>query len=582
MLLEIRSTGSQTIVPPSIHPGGEPYGWESFEPAATVTAESLQAAVARVAAATHLVTVYPEKGLRHDFSLALSGALANAEWGADDLIHFVKCVAQAANDEECDDRVAAAISTLKKHESEKPITGFPTLGKIIGETNTDVLIDWLELGSDQETAVEKVISELNAHHAIVSVGGSVCILNEVTDPHTGNRDVTYSRRADFCLRYANRKIEIPGGTPEKPQRIEISKYWLEHPQRRQYDSVVFAPSGTAPTNYNLWRGFTVAPKKGSCERYLGHVRKVICSGCETMYRYVTRWMAHLVQQPTLLPERALLLRGRQGTGKNVFADNFGRLLGQHYMPLTSMSQLVGRFNGHLAEVLLVYANEALWGGNRQSEGALKAMISDQIYAVEPKYRDITKLPNFKRVIIGSNEQWAAPVDLDDRRFLVLDVPDVHKEDHTYFKAIYDEMHNGGFAALLYELQHIDLTDFDVRKVPISPFGWDLKLRSMQSVPAFWYERLRDADDDNWAAEIQCTSLYEAYLSWCEPGRRFRPETAALFGKDLRKLVPQLAEKKKQIHHPFPSRKRFYCLPDLAVCRAAFEQIAKSGPEIWKL
>jgi len=115
--------------------------------------------------------------------------------------------------------------------------------------------------------------------------------------------------------------------------------------------------------------------------YLAHIREGICSGIPALYEFVVRWMAQLIQHPGDVPEIALVLRGLQGTGKNTFVDTFGTLLGVHYIPVHNMNQVTGRFNGHLATALLVHCNEAIWGGAKEAEGALKSMITDPKSAI---------------------------------------------------------------------------------------------------------------------------------------------------------------------------------------------------------
>jgi hypothetical protein len=51
------------------------------------------------------------------------------------------------------------------------------------------------------------------------------------------------------------------------------EYWLNHPQRRQYEGIEFEPSGHGRAGYyNLWRGFSVQPKQGDCSIFLAHLR----------------------------------------------------------------------------------------------------------------------------------------------------------------------------------------------------------------------------------------------------------------------------------------------------------------------
>jgi hypothetical protein len=85
MLLELRSTGCQTIVAPSIHPGGDRYAWhgESGLGMAHVEAAELRRRLRQLATAVLIARHLPklrdkstgEGGGRHDYALALAGFL---------------------------------------------------------------------------------------------------------------------------------------------------------------------------------------------------------------------------------------------------------------------------------------------------------------------------------------------------------------------------------------------------------------------------------------------------------------------------------------------------------------------------
>lgn len=288
------------------------------------------------------------------------------------------------------------------------------------------------------------IEDLNANHAVVPIGGSVVILNESWDPVFDRPEITFSNPSSFKLRYSNKLIF----GPRKQKPIHLGNYWLNHPNRREYRGIVFEPRGTIDGYYNLFRGFPIEPKRGKHRLFKDFVLRVICASNKPLFEYVWKWLAHLFQKPYELPETALVIRGKQGVGKNTFADAIGYLVGHHYLCLTNMNQLAGRFNSHLKDALLVFANEAVWGGEKSNEGTLKAMITDQYSPVEHKGKDIFMVKNYKHLIVGSNESWAVPMGLDDRRFVVLDVSDRYKEDQNYFKAIREELKTGGYKALI--------------------------------------------------------------------------------------------------------------------------------------
>ena len=95
MLVELRSTGCQSLIPPSIHPDGDVYRRDVHSKSvATMGIDDLLVALNRIAAATLIARHWPETG-RHDLALTLAGALLNAGWGADDVETFVEACAVA-------------------------------------------------------------------------------------------------------------------------------------------------------------------------------------------------------------------------------------------------------------------------------------------------------------------------------------------------------------------------------------------------------------------------------------------------------------------------------------------------------
>ena len=293
--------------------------------------------------------------------------------------------------------------------------------------------------------------------------------------------------------------------------------------------------------------------------------------------------------PGELPGTAIVLRGLQGTGKGVFIDHFGKLFGYHYMTVYRMEQITGRFNGHLKNVLLIHANEAIWGGDKVGEGVLKGLITDPVTPIEYKGKEIINVNNYKRLIVATNEDWAVPMGMDDRRFLVMEVSSERKEDKEYFGTIVEQMEDGGLAALMHDLMAVDLTGFDLRTAPFSRHNFDVKLRGAKPHQQWWYERLCEADDF-WEPDPAKSLLHRSYMDWCKEQKR-RAESAGTFGKSFRKMFPGVhvgeSRKNKVIHtdsHDGPCYKRVRCyeLPPPEECRRCFEAMAKAGPEIWPI
>jgi hypothetical protein len=145
VLVEIRSTGCQTVVAPSIHPSGEAIATEAAGAPGHVAAEHLRASVAQLATATLLVHHYPKEGSRHDLANALSGWLIRGGWSEEQVAHLIGVVADAAGDEEREGRLRNVRTTAKRLMDGEPATGAPSVAEILGNEVTHRLEKWLGL-----------------------------------------------------------------------------------------------------------------------------------------------------------------------------------------------------------------------------------------------------------------------------------------------------------------------------------------------------------------------------------------------------------------------------------------------------
>jgi hypothetical protein len=143
-LLEIRSSGAQTVFPGSVHPSGEAISWDSDGEPANTGARQLEQASTRLAAAALLARYWPV-GARNDATCALAGGLLRAGWADTDVAGFIEAVCQAANDEEAHSRVRSVVGTAAKLNTGGEVTGWPTLAKIIDQRVVDKVREWLEI-----------------------------------------------------------------------------------------------------------------------------------------------------------------------------------------------------------------------------------------------------------------------------------------------------------------------------------------------------------------------------------------------------------------------------------------------------
>jgi len=164
-LVEIRSTGQQTLVPPSIHPSGERVRWvEEGEPAC-VPPSQLRKAVKWLAAKALLARKW-RKGTRNETALALAGVLLRGGWSEGETSEFIESIAQAAGDEQWRQRAAVVRATKEKLDKGEQVTGTPKLVKLLGQKSVNSICEWLGIGkrggADSPTSVDQLLATADA------------------------------------------------------------------------------------------------------------------------------------------------------------------------------------------------------------------------------------------------------------------------------------------------------------------------------------------------------------------------------------------------------------------------------------
>lgn len=332
----------------------------------------------------------------------------------------------------------------------------------------------------QVVAPERDLLEFNEKYAVVKIGGKTRVMSMEQSPAGLGSVPVYSSFGDFAA-FNNKRRKIVTDTTGKQRKVGIGTWWLDNEGRRQYDGVVYAPNEDTPGKFNLWAGFAVEPKPGDCSLFLDHIHQGIANDVEVHSSWLLGWMAHAVQNPGQAGEVAVVLRGKEGTGKGVFAKQFGRLFGSHCKHILNPRHLTGNFNAHLQQCSVLISDEATFAADRSHESILKGLITEDTLLIEPKGVDSFAVRNCIHLIMLSNSDWVVPAGADARRYFVLDVSDARMQDHAYFKAIVDQMASGGDAALLDMLLKMDLSDFDLRQVPKTAALADQKMRSRRGI-----------------------------------------------------------------------------------------------------
>jgi hypothetical protein len=325
--------------------------------------------------------------------------------------------------------------------------------------------------------------------------------------------------------------------------------WAKHPMARTYTGgVVFHPGREVPEDcYNTWTGFVVNPLQNDAllERIRYHIKHIVCSDSEALYKYLLNWIAYTMQYPDKPAGAAIVLRGEKGSGKGTLGHFLRAIWGVHGLHISSARFLVGNFNSHLADTCFLFADEAFYSGDKQHEGVLKALITEPTIIVERKGIDAVSQPNYLKIFMSTNADFAVPASKDERRYCVMDVASPRINDRQYFNELHADCASKEVqAAFLYEMLNMDLTGWHSGDIPDSKGLRDQRYHSMDSLRKWVVDALLKGEfvtpslaDPPWATELSSESLFNAYIFYCERAKvsEHRRVTQCLMGAYLGKV-----------------------------------------------
>jgi hypothetical protein len=448
-----------------------------------------------------------------------------------------------------------------------------------------------QIAAAREEAINPGLRELNGRHAVIESdrGGRCVVAEEDWDDLMERWQIKYQSFEAFRNRYMHRAIQVGKDKENNPITMPLGKWWLMQEHRRQYRKIVFWPNRDVPPDqYNLWRGFACDAKPGDGHLgFVNHVLQYVCGGDSSLCDYVLNWMARCVQHPDRPGEVALVIKGRKGTGKGFTARAFGSLFGQHYMQVSSAKYVVGEFNAHLRDCVVLFADEAFFAGDKKHESILKALITEPHLTVEAKGIDAEPAPNFLHLIVTSNEDWVIPASADERRFVVCVASDDKLQDTGYFRELQRQMDAGGRENLLHYLLRRDLSDYEVRKPPRTQGLDDQKTLSQRPEEGWWYHKLQSGllldTHAHYEPKVTKDGLYDDYINeMVRLGQQRRLSRIAL-GKFIAKMCPKGWPKDEQRYIVVPAvssqgerhtrriRPWFYVFPPLDELRENFDK-----------
>lgn len=306
--------------------------------------------------------------------------------------------------------------------------------------------------------------------AFVNVGGKPRLVHHVpTAIDAGALAPEFLTDTDFVKMFINKRKRVlvdpdPDDFDTKPKlkNLSIAELFLKSKHRRTYDRLVFEANASrvSPTDYNMWSGFAVEPKKGDWSLMRAMMEESLANADFEHFLWILKWCAWGVQNPTERAGVCLTIRSdKQGTGKGLLGRTLCKFFGSHSQHMHRQNSVTARFNSQLAQCAMLFEDESDFAGDKAAAAMMKGLITEPTLDIEKKGLDVIRLPNCLKIYKATNHSWAAPVEAGDRRYAVFNTNDEMANDKKYFEPIYRQLRQddgAGYSAMLYDLLALNL------------------------------------------------------------------------------------------------------------------------------
>lgn len=172
---------------------------------------------------------------------------------------------------------------------------------------------------------------------------------------------------------------------------------------------------------NLYVPPAIVPTPGSHPR-IDRILRELANGDPEAVAYITNWLAYKHARPDALPQTSLVLHGAMGSGKGTLWYVLSQIFGPHNVAHIKQSALLGNFNQHWGDRLIIFADEIVTRDSPEVASTLRHIVGATTIEINPKGQPQRLVPNRAGLIIASNFD---PIQLaaDDRRFSVFYRPE---------------------------------------------------------------------------------------------------------------------------------------------------------------
>ena len=294
-------------------------------------------------------------------------------------------------------------------------------------------------------------------------------------------------RKEFIILHENLTYIKKDKKTGEDVETEFCKTWLKDKNIKTYEKIDFLPMQTPPKNiYNCFNGYNII--KNNFNNYdedlnfedsliYNHIKN-LCNNNNSCVDYFIKFLARKIKEPSKLTNTAIIFKSKQGAGKDLFFNYFGKkIIGSKYYLLTEKpNKLFDRFTSSLVDKILIIINETSGKDTYEINENIKSAITASDNLKEYKGKEPYNNTNNIGYIFLTNNDNPLKIPHDDRRFCGIECNNNICNNAEYFNSLIKEMDGGKYDKSFYNyLLNIDCENYDfTNNRPVTEFYNDMK------------------------------------------------------------------------------------------------------------
>jgi len=321
--------------------------------------------------------------------------------------------------------------------------------------------------------------------------------------------------------------------------------WLRNnPVQRCYEDIdCFPDKSKCPENYfNTWKPFameniTEYTEKPDDLRIIQQHILILCGNDQAVATYFEAWIAQMIQFPAVKSNCPTFI-SKEGAGKGTLMRLLEKMLGisKVFETATPSRDVWGDFNGRMASTFLVNLNELSKRETNESEGRIKALITDPRLTISSKGTNQYDINSYHRFMICTNKEEPFNSSRDDRRNWVVRSSDEKCGDKEYFTKLYELLEDENVIKTCYEYFKNIKGMEAFNKIPMVITEYQGELQTMSVSPLEnWIKSFVMDNYNESSVEIMDKEQFNMFKKWCKDCSLEYNITSLQFGVRIKRL-----------------------------------------------